>query len=72
MIDAPMEIVNELDFLSAQRQLLEFAKLLHSKLPNGTNGKQLLKFAGSLAPEDADEMRSIIEDGCEKINAGDW
>ena len=42
------------------------------RLPRGTPGRDLLHLAGTLPPEDAEEMRQAIENGCEKVNPHGW
>lgn len=39
--------------------------------PKGTPGKDLLRFAGTISAEDADEMMRAIEEGCERIEPDD-
>jgi hypothetical protein len=38
----------------------------------GTPGKELLRFAGTISREDAQQMMAAIEDGCEQIDVNDW
>jgi hypothetical protein len=40
--------------------------------PQGTPGRELLKYAGSLSPEAADEIERAIEEGCEQVDHGGW
>jgi hypothetical protein len=35
-------------------------------------GKELLRFAGILTPEEAELMERAIEEGCERVDQGDW
>jgi hypothetical protein len=55
-----------------QHRVLEFARALAVSEPRGLPGRQLLKFAGELTPEDAQLMRDAIEKGCEKIDSHEW
>ena len=55
-----------------QRRVLEFTRALAVSEPRGVPGKQLLRFAGDLTPEDAQLMREAIELGCEKIDTHEW
>jgi hypothetical protein len=32
----------------------------------------IMKFAGIITDEEADELKKIIEDGCGKVNLDDW
>jgi hypothetical protein len=61
--------------LSDQVRVVDFARTLTgtSKRPiRGVPGKDLLKFAGSIPHEDAQEMLKAIEEGCEQIDANSW
>ena len=40
--------------------------------PAGTPGHELLKFAGSISKEDADEMMKAINEGCGQIDEEGW
>lgn len=55
-----------------QRRVLEFAKSLKQSTVQGTPGKDLLRFAGTLDDGDADEMLRAIQDGCEKVDPHGW
>jgi len=55
-----------------QRRVLEFARALAVSQPRGVPGRQLLRFAGKLTPEDAQIMRDAIEQGCERIDSHEW
>ena len=58
--------------LDKQRRVLDFARGLNGGIPPGTPGKDLLKFAGSISTEDAEQMRHAIEEGCERIDPNEW
>jgi len=69
------ELLKELERLSEtnQKLVLGYARSLPPlQRPQGTKGSELLKFAGSLSPEDAEEMRAAIEEGCERIDTDGW
>lgn len=55
-----------------QREVLQFAGQLATSEPKGTPGKELLRFAGTLSPEEADEMRRVIEEDCEQVDLREW
>ena len=55
-----------------QREVLQFAEKLAAPEPKGVPGKELLRFAGTLSPEEADEMRRVIEEGCEQVDLNEW
>jgi len=68
------QIIRQLDRLSSehQRRVLDFTQELNHRKPKGTAGKRLLRFAGIMKPDDILAMRKAIEEGCERVNAGDW
>ena len=68
------EIVEKLDHLppELQRRVLDFTRALVLSAPRGVPGKQLLRFAGILAPADAQAMAQAIEAGCEQVDADEW
>ncbi|NER06240.1 MAG: hypothetical protein F6K17_28495 [Okeania sp. SIO3C4] len=55
-----------------QYQVLEFARKLPKTEVRGIPGKQLLPFAGSISPEDLQNMSEAIKQGCEQIDINDW
>ena len=68
------ELVRQLESLSPELQLrvLEFARKLVNSTPKRVVGKELLRFAGMLSPEDAKVMSEAIEAGCEKVDLSEW
>jgi hypothetical protein len=44
----------------------------HSATIAGTPLSELLRFSGSIADEDAEEMMQAIEEGCEQIDVDEW
>lgn len=67
------EILKELACLPVElrKQVLEFARALVST-SKGVPGKQLLRFAGVLSPEDAHTITQAIEAECERIDLNAW
>ena len=55
-----------------QKQVLDFALELSGKLPAGISGEELLEFVGLFPPEDLEQMKRAIEEGCEQIDASEW
>lgn len=55
-----------------QRRVLEFIRGLTPSRANGTPGRALVRFAGTLPPAEADAMLRAIDEGCERIDARDW
>lgn len=68
------EIVKELDKLTPELQLqvLTFVRKLRLSPAEGVPGKELLRFAGILTPEEAELMERAIEEGCERVDQGEW
>jgi hypothetical protein len=69
------KVIDQLKYLpdEAQQQVLEFARSLALSLtPRGISGKDLLRFAGTISPEDLKIMSEVIEQDCEQINANEW
>lgn len=44
-----------------QREVVEYARVLAEEMPKGVPGKDLLKFAGAIAPDDLELMKQAIE-----------
>ena len=55
-----------------KRRVLEFARSLSTGPVKGTPGSALLRFAGKIDESDLDSMAEAIEDGCERVDAGEW
>ena len=55
-----------------QRRVVEFAAALSHTSEQGVPASKLLELAGTLPPEDADEMRRAIEEDCERIDRNGW
>ncbi|NDJ22380.1 hypothetical protein GS682_12200 [Nostoc sp. B(2019)] len=53
-------------------QVLEFARILTKSQVQGTPGQQLLRFAGSIPPDDLQLMREAIEQDCEQVDTSEW
>ena len=76
MIDETLQsdLLKQLEQLSPnmQRRVVDFAVALAQSVPKGTPGEELLRFAGSLHPEDAKQMIEAIEAGCEQVDRDEW
>ncbi|HEY3566671.1 MAG TPA: hypothetical protein VGP73_01965 [Thermoanaerobaculia bacterium] len=61
------KLLERMDQLSEaeQRKVLKYAETL-SPVPKGTPGKDLLKFFGTIEPDDCRRMEEAIEAGCER------
>ena len=57
-----------------QARVVDFARTLagSQRTIRGTSGKDLLKLAGTISHEDAQQMIEAIEEGCERIDANEW
>lgn len=69
------QIINEVGVLpiNLQRKVLEFIKILREPfMPEGIPGEKMMKYAGIMTEEEADELSQIIEDGCERIDYNEW
>ena len=65
------EIIQEVTKLPPefQQKVLDYTHLLS---PKGVPGKQLLRFAGIIQPDDIQLMKEAIEDSCEMIDEDEW
>jgi len=68
------EVIEQLSIMPQhlQWQVLEFAQRLVKVEVQGTTGQQLLRFAGSIPPDDLQLMREAIEQGCEQVDIDEW
>ncbi len=55
-----------------QRQVLIFIDALEVSNMRGRPGKELLRIAGSISPEDAAKIEQAIEEGCEQVDLDEW
>lgn len=55
-----------------QWRVLEFARTLVKTEVSGTPGLQLLRFAGSIPPDELQLMRKAIEQDCEQVDVNEW
>ncbi len=55
-----------------QCMVLEFARTLAGSKIQGVPGSQLLRFAGTISPEDIQLIREAIEQDCEQIDTSEW
>ncbi len=67
------KLLEQLDQLSErdQQKVLEYAENLPSPR-KGTPGKDLLKFFGTIEPEECRRMEEAIEAGCERVDSSGW
>ena len=55
-----------------QRQVLEFARALAATEVRGVPGSALVRFAGTIDPEDLEAIAQAINEDCEKVNPNEW
>jgi hypothetical protein len=76
MLDSSLreELLKALDRLSPamQRRVLDCARALRESRLRGTSGRELLRFAGTMTPAEADEFLRSIEEDCERIDPNEW
>lgn len=56
--------------LEKQQQVLNFIRALAT--PTGVAGEKLLRFAGTIEPDDLHLMVRTMEEGCEQVNVDEW
>ncbi len=68
------EIVEKVETLSEskQKQVLQFVQKLKTTTPRGVRGKELLRFAGAISPDDVALMEQAIEEDCERVDPNEW
>lgn len=55
-----------------QRRVVEFARQLASEEETVGKGAALLRFAGTIPPDDLAAMAKVIEEDCEQANPDEW
>ncbi|WP_446352626.1 hypothetical protein [Coleofasciculus sp. A1-SPW-01] len=55
-----------------QWRVLEFARTISGSTIQGVPGRQLLRFAGSIPPDDVQLMHQAIEQDCEQVDLDEW
>lgn len=53
-------------------RVLEFITTLKSRVVKGTPGIKLMKFAGIISAEDAEQMMHAIEQDCRRVDIDEW
>ena len=68
------EIVKKIKSLpdNLQRQVLIFVDALQVSSTRGMPGKSLLKFSGTIPPDDLNAMTQAINAGCEQVDSSEW
>ncbi len=71
----PFEETFKLEFvqLTAEQQdaVLQYVRSLKGTV-QGTPGKDLMEFVGSISSADLELMKKAIEEGCEQVNTDAW
>ena len=55
-----------------QKRVLEYTHALGQLVPHGTPGRNFLRFAGTIPPDDLELMRQEIEQSCERVDINAW
>jgi mRNA-degrading endonuclease RelE of RelBE toxin-antitoxin system len=73
-MDFRQEIAKQVEKLppDIQEQVLRFVTSLSASAPAGEKGARLRQFSSSLDSVSAQQMIQAIEEGCEKVDAGEW
>jgi hypothetical protein len=71
LVDKVVEQLKTLPY-ELQWRVYEFTRALAVSAPRGVRGEQLLRFAGSIPFEELQLMRQVIEQECERVDAGEW
>jgi hypothetical protein len=68
------ELLKQLDQLPLTRQgeVLQFARSLTEPPVRGVSGDKLLRFAGTMTNEEAEEFLKSIDEDCERIEPNEW
>ena len=68
------DLLKQLEALAPDQQhrVAEFIRCLAAQPPRGVPGTDLLKFAGTLPPDQADELRQAVDDACGRVDADGW
>jgi ADP-dependent phosphofructokinase/glucokinase len=73
-MDVRHEIAKRVEELppEMQDQVLRFVASLAASTPKGKHGAAFRQFSSSLDAISAQQMTQAIEDGCERVDAGEW
>ena len=68
------KVVNRMKVMTQhlQSQVLKFVQSLEEPKMKGTPGRQLLKFAGSVASDDLCLMSKAIDEDCAQVDSDGW
>ena len=53
-------------------RILQFITTLKSQVIKGVPGTKLMKFAGTISPEDAECMLEAVEQDCRRVDIDEW
>ena len=73
MDDVRQELLERLETLTPvqQQQVLNYTRQLLGERPKGIPGEELLKFVGTIPPEDLEEMKQAIEEEWGEVRASE-
>lgn len=68
------QLLDRLKVLDSRQQIqvLDYVNQLTAGKRVGVPGKELLRFAGAIAPEDLKIMASVIQEECERVDLNEW
>ncbi len=68
------EVIDQVNALpeDQQQKVLDFIRSLATAKPPTIQGRDLLRLAGTISPEDGAEMMQAIEEGCERVYPDEW
>lgn len=68
------EVIEQLQIMPQhmQWQVLEYVRALVKEEVQGTPGQQLLRFAGSISPDDLQLICEAISQDCERVDLDEW
>jgi hypothetical protein len=55
-----------------QAKVINLARTLANSSKRGTPGKELLRIVGAIPHDDLEQMKQVIEEECERIDANEW
>lgn len=55
-----------------QRLVMDYICSIESETLRGVSGKELVRYAGLISPDDLAEMATTIQAGCEQVDSNEW
>lgn len=57
---------------AAKREVLDYVRLIGGPSVGGPSGRGLLRFVGTMSPEEGKEILDAIEEGCRRVDQHGW